>query len=607
MSDIKSSRLVEAFEAIGDGMYIINSDYNIEYMNTAMVDLFGEGIGKKCYDVINNGKICDWCRCEDVFGKGETHSDEVTLNHVGKVFSLMELPITNSDGTRLKLSIYRDITQAKEQEARLKSSEEDYKRLFEHVGCGVYISSKEGRFLNVNKTFLKMLGYTDRDNFLAMDIARDLYLKPEDREKFMHIVEKQGQVVDYEARWRRRDGHTIEVLLTSHVRYDDKGNVLGYEGIVVDQTQRKMMEDERQNALNFLHQTINCSVNAIMAADLNGEVLIWNQGAEEVFGMSAEEVIGKINIREIYSDNLAVEVMKKIRSNDYGGVGKLRSYPITFKSIHGNETEGNFSAALLYDDQGKEIASVGIFVDLSERLAMERKLSETRQQLLQSEKLAAMGRLTSQLAHELNNPLFGIMNTLELMKTEISPQSKRRKLLDMSLSETERLADMLRKMLSFSKPDQDERQNVDVNVLLDEIILLYEKRFRENSVKFTHSFSENMPMVRASRDQLRQVFLNMISNAMDAMPDGGTLQMETSHDAAHVKITLMDSGVGIKEEHLEKIFDSFFTTKTDSVKGVGLGLSVCYGFVKDHGGDIQVKSKVGQGTTFIISLPIHTP
>ncbi|MBF0232329.1 MAG: PAS domain S-box protein [Desulfamplus sp.] len=607
MTDIKSSRLVEAIKAIEDGIYIIDNSYTVEYMNHAMIKNFGEGVGKKCYEVINNGNgICSWCRFREVFENGETHYGEVYLDHVKKHFSLIELPITNRNGSRSKLSLYRDITRDKEQQARLKSSEEGYKRLFDHAGCGVFISSKQGKFLDVNPAFLKMLGYTKKDNFLAMDIATELYLTPEDRKKFMEIVEKQGRVVDYDVEWRRRDGHRIQVLLTSHVRYDGKGNVLGYEGIVVDQSQRKMMEEKMKKTLNFLDQIIECSPNAIMAADLKGEVLIWNKGAEEVFGESAANVIGKKNIKEVYTGDLAKKVMKMIRSSDYGGVGKLKSYPITFTNIHGEETEGNLSAALLYNDEGQEIASVGIFVDLGERLAMERKLSETRQQLLQSEKLAAMGRLTSQIAHELNNPLFGIMNTLELMKTEISPQNKRRKLLDMSISETMRLADMLKKMLSFSKPDQERKINININTVLDEIVLLYEKRFRENSVKFEYQFADNIPMVNASKDQLRQVFLNMISNAMDAMPDGGKLKIVTEYNRNQVHILLSDTGTGIKEEHLEKIFDSFFTTKTDSVKGVGLGLSVCYGFVKDHGGDIKVESKPGEGTTFTIYLPVST-
>ncbi|MBW2640714.1 MAG: PAS domain-containing sensor histidine kinase, partial [Deltaproteobacteria bacterium] len=293
------------------------------------------------------------------------------------------------------------------------------------------------------------------------------------------------------------------------------------------------------------------------------------------------------------------------RSDQYGGKGKLRSCPMTFKRNDGREVEGNLSASIIYDDQGNEIASVGFFVDLGEMLEMNRKLRQTQEQLLQSEKLAAMGRLTSQIAHELNNPLYGIMNTLELMKTEISPDNKRRKLLDMSLSETERLADMLKKMLSFSKPDQEQRSPANLNTIIDEILLLHRKQFWENTIKIEATFDEALDLVYASKNQLRQVFLNMISNAKDAMPDGGTLTVTTASDKDHVRVLISDTGCGIKEKHLDIIFETFFTTKTDSVKGVGLGLSVCYGFIKDHGGDILVESEPGQGTTFTIILPVY--
>jgi two-component system NtrC family sensor kinase len=271
----------------------------------------------------------------------------------------------------------------------------------------------------------------------------------------------------------------------------------------------------------------------------------------------------------------------------------------------GEIVEGNLSAAIIYDAKGNEIASVGSFVDLRERLEMERALRRTQEQLLQSEKLAAMGRLTSQIAHELNNPLYGIMNTLELLKTEISPQSKRRKILEMALSEIVRLSDLLRKMLSFSKPDQEERQPVEINSVIDEILLLHEKQLKENDINIAATFADGLEMVKASKNQLRQVFLNMIANARDAMPNGGTLTVTTSGDDQNVVIEITDTGVGIEASHINKIFDSFFTTK-EEIKGVGLGLSVCYGFIKDHGGDIQVKSQVGSGTTFTITLPIHT-
>ena len=496
-------QLKEAFNAFEDAIYIINSDYTIKYMNKAMIRLFGDGKGMKCYDLVNKGNgICPWCNYEKVITQNETHTGEIFIPTIEKAFYHTEFPFINSDGTKLKISIFRDITLQKEQEAKLKISEEKYRRLFD-------------------------------------------------------------------------------------------------EKMLVD---GKMLENKMKKAHDFLDKIITCSPDAIMAADLKGNIIIWNQGAEEIFGYKAKEVIGKKNIKGVYSKGHALKVMKIMRSGNNGG--KLKSYPLTAHRKTGEIVEGSLSASILYDEQGNEIATVGIFVDLGDRLKMERKLSETRQQLLHSEKLAAMGRLTSQIAHELNNPLFGIMNTLELMKTEISPQNRRRKLLDMSLSEIVRLADMLKKMLSFSRPDQEEKSNININIVLEGIILLYEKRLKENSIKLTSSFVENPGLTYASKDQLRQVFLNMISNAMDAMPNGGSLSITTALESDKITVIISDTGVGIKDEFKEKIFDSFFTTKTESAKGVGLGLSVCYGFIKDHGGNIEVKSKYGKGTKFIITLPV---
>ena len=146
---------------------------------------------------------------------------------------------------------------------------------------------------------------------------------------------------------------------------------------------------------------------------------------------------------------------------------------------------------------------------------------------MQSEKLAAMGRLTSQIAHELNNPIYGIMNTLELLKTEIPPDSKRRRILDMSLSETERLADMLRSMLSFSKPEEEERRKININELLENVMLFFEKQMWESNIKIKINLDQKLPLVTASPNQLRQVILNIVANAKDAMPRGGTLTVET--------------------------------------------------------------------------------
>jgi two-component system NtrC family sensor kinase len=715
MMDDERKRLLSIFDSMVDGVYVTDSDLNVEYMNEVMINDFGEGLGRKCYQVIQRkDEVCPWCTTKEVF-EGKSIRWEHYNERLDRIFDLVEFPLKHSDGTISKVSIFRDITQSKKSEEDYKrlfenvrsglyvsskegkflnankalldmlgynikgeflkmdithdlylrpedrrkfqkmierdgyvidyevdfkrkdgtripvqltshvrydqegkvlgyegiivdqsqreQMEEEYRRLFENVGCGVFISSKEGKFLNANQALLDMLGYVSKEEFLKINISKDLYLKPEDRREFQQMIERDGHVIDYEVDFKRKDGRTIPVSLTGHVRYDQQDKVLGYEGINVDLSQRKQMERELREAHDFLNKFIRSSPNAIIATDMDGNIIVWNNAAEETLGYKAEDVIGKINIEKIYQEGLARDVMNRMRRREYGGVGRLSSYPMVYVREDGEIVEGNLSAAIIYDAQGKELAIVSIFVDLKERLEMERKLVDTQEKLLQSEKLAAMGRLTSQIAHELNNPLYGIMNTLELLKTEVSPQSKRRKILEMALSETERLTELLRKMLSFSKPDEEEKQPTDINTILDEILLLVGKQLQENSIRISSHLADNLGKIHASRNQLRQVFLNMISNAKDAMPEGGTLTVKTMGKGSNICIDMIDTGTGISEENIPKVFDTFFTTK-ESVKDVGLGLSVCYGFIKEHGGDIRVASKRGSGTTFTISLPI---
>lgn len=600
--DKETQWLEPILEALEDGIIVIDSDHRIALMNKSSINVFGEGVGKRCYEVINNyDSMCRGCRAVEVF-EGKTLTREVYIASVDKTFDITELPLKSTNGAVSKLSVYCDITERKENEEKLRASETEYRGLFEHVGCGVFLSSKEGKFLNANNALLDMLGYESKEEFLNIDITKDLYLRPEDRERFMDMIEKDGRVVDYEVDFRRKDGRPISVLLTSHVRYDRYGRVLGYEGINVDQTQRKQMEKDVKEAHDFLYNIVQSSPNAIIATDMSGNIIIWNPAAEELLGYSTEDVTGKMNIEKVYLEQMPPKIMQLTRSPEYGGIGRLRSYPITYVTKTGQHIDGDLSSAILYDAKGNEAAFLGIFVDLEERLAMEYRLRRVQEQLLQSEKLAAMGRLISQIAHELNNPLYGIMNTLELLKTEVSPQSKRRKILEMALSETTRLTDMLRKMLSFSRPDQEEKRAIDINPVVEEVMLLQEKQLRENNIRLSVSLGEGLCRTHASKNQLRQVFLNMISNARDAMPEGGTLTVTSECTMKNVHIRISDTGIGIHNKDQEKIFDAFYTTK-DSIKGVGLGLSVCFGFVKDHGGDIKVESEPGIGTTFTIILP----
>jgi PAS domain S-box-containing protein len=602
MIDERSKELLSFFDAIMDSVYVIGEDFIVEYMSAPMVEKLGHGTGRKCHQLLHDSEeICPWCRAKEVFA-GQSVRWEQHIAKRSKTFDLVELPLRNSDGSISKITFFRDITEEIRAKERMRASEEDYRRLFENIPTGLYLSTKEGRFLDANKALLDMLGYDSKEEFLNIDIAKDLYVRPEDRKEFQAMMERDGRVIDIEVEFKRKDGRAIPVMHTSRARYDQEGNVVGYEGINVDLSQRKQMERQLKEAHDFLNKLIMSSPNAIMATDMKGSIIVWNKAAEEILGYAAEEVIEKMNIRQIYPEGVARQVMKMMRSPEYGGVGRLRSYPIVHVRRDGEIVEGNLSAAIIYDANGNEMASVGIFVDLKERLQMESKLRETQEHLLQSEKLAAMGRLTSQIAHELNNPLYGIMNTLELLKTEVPPQSKRRKILEMALSETVRLTDLLKKMLSFSKPDEEAKQPVDISVILDEILLLVRKQLQENSIRISASLGEGLEKVYASKNQLRQVFLNMISNARDAMPEGGTLTIKTMSSRDSILIDIIDTGIGIREEHINKIFDAFFTTK-EATKGVGLGLSVCYGFIKEHGGDMKVSSKKGEGTTFTIILP----
>ena len=328
--------LTGILDAMADGIYIVNNDYVVEFMNKAMIQVFGNGVGKKCHEVINHSATpCPWCRGPEVFDNRQTVDEEVFVPSVEKTYNLLEIPLHNSNGTISKLSIYRDISHRKDQEYRLKTSRESFRSLFEHVAVGVYISSKEGKFLDANRALLDMLGYTDKDEFLGLDLARDIYRQAEARTRFQTMIEKSGRVIDYEVEFRKKDGTPITVLLTAHVRYDPTGKVLGYEGICADQSQRKRMEQELKKAHDFLNNIIQSSPNAIMGTDLQGEIIIWNQGAEETLGYRPSEVIDTMNVKALYPEGMAREVMRMMRSSDYGGHGRLRSYPMTFKTKDG--------------------------------------------------------------------------------------------------------------------------------------------------------------------------------------------------------------------------------------------------------------------------------
>jgi two-component system NtrC family sensor kinase len=596
-----------------DGIIVFDEDSRIEFANQMASEMMGipkdQILGREFFSLI--GKRDEEFLDEVVMrgeGMGQKVCTEISLHTPKREVKETEIciaPTRSEDGGIKTYAYLRDITERKKFEKDLRESEEKYRNLFERVRHGLFMSTKEGRFLDCNQAMWGILGYQDKEKFFEMDIGKDLYVNPEDRKTFQELVEKLGFVKDFEVEWKKKNGERITVLITADAKKNSEGAVIGYEGINIDISDRKRMERELKEAHDFLLKLIESSVDGIIVTDMKGNILIFNKGAENLLGYNAEEVVGRMNIRSIYQPGVAKEVMEKLRSPDFGGVGKLTSFPIFHRKKDGELIEGDLSASIIYDEKGKEIASVGIFKDLRERLRIERELQKMQEALLQSEKLAAMGRLTSQIAHELNNPIYGIMNTLELLKTEIPPESKRRRILELSLSEIQRLSEMLRNMLSFSKPEEEKRRPIKIDELIEGILMVMEKQMKESNIQVETFFTPDIPEIMASTNQMRQVMLNILKNAKEAMPKGGTLTVKTVREGDQMMICIQDTGVGIPEQIRDKVFEAFFTTK-QKVKGVGLGLSVCYGIIKDHRGEIKIDSEEGKGTTFIISLPIQS-
>jgi len=370
--------------------------------------------------------------------------------------------------------------------------------------------------------------------------------------------------------------------------------------------QLKNFRDMLRLQASFLANVIDASIDGIICADTSGHILVYNRGAERILGHSGDDVIGTMDLEQLLSPALTSELTRTIAGASHGGQGRIESVLVEVPCKDGSTVRCNLSAATVHDDAGEEVGTVAILVDLTERLAMEERLRDARESLLQAEKLAAMGRLTSQIAHEIKNPLYGILNTLELIKPLVTRDARRQKIVDVALEEGRHLSELLQKMLVLSKPEQEPYQPVAVNELLDDLLLFVERQMRERTVRIERTFAPDVPVIMASPAQLRRVFLNMLRNARDAMPSGGTLSVTTIARADVVEISIGDTGVGIREEHLERVFDAFFTTK-DKMKGVGLGLSVSYTAVKAHGGDIRVESTPDRGSTFIVTLPINQP
>ena len=736
MIDQETKRLASIFDAMGRGVYIIEDDYTVKFMNKSSISAFGEGTGKKCYQAIaNRDEICPWCRAKEVF-EGETLRWENHFPHIDKTFEIFELPLQTAEGTISHFCIYRDITEIKEREKMLRASIEDYKELFEHLHVGMYMTSKEGKFIEANQALINMFGFRNKEELFKIDIAKDLYLKPEDRQKYQEMIERDGHVIDYEVDLKHKDGRVVSALRTAHVRYDREGNVIGYEGICVDQTQRKEMERKLQKAHDFQTNLIQTSIDAIIANDRKGNIIIFNKGAENIFGYTHEE-LSKIHVTRFYKEGEAKKIKKIIYGPEHGGPGRLVNYKVETVDKYGQIVPILLSATLLYEegqevatvgyfkdmrevkrlqqelhtlfefehnliqssidaiiasdrdgsiivfnqqaekllgysayemimkmsfndlfppamleelrkelvsdeyggenrlllfetyitnkkgdkipvqlsatvmfDQGEEIGMMGFFRDLREIRRMEQQFDD-QTRLLHEHKMISLGRLSASVVHELNNPLAGILNYIRLMLKIIKRgsldqknQEKFQRHLTLVESETHRCSKIVSNLLAFSRKSELQLNDMNINELLDKSILLSQHKLMLQNIQIKTDLDPGIPKVLGDFNQIQQCVINLIFNAIDAMSDGGTLTIISSFDPSKemVEIKVADTGYGIADEDLHQIFDPFYSTKTEG-QGLGLGLSLVYGIIDRHKGTITVESELGKDTVFIISLP----
>jgi len=249
-------------------------------------------------------------------------------------------------------------------------------------------------------------------------------------------------------------------------------------------------------------------------------------------------------------------------------------------------------------------ANVQLKKEIAERERSEKELQKVNQQLLHAEKLSALGQLAASIAHEFNNPLMGIRNTLEQVQQGTNMEESLAELVDISINESNRVMSLALQLKDFYRPSSGTLQPLNLHDAIEDMLRLKKNDFNRSNLNLTKYYSEPFPNVNVVEDQFKQVILNLLQNANEACPKGGELSIRTRVLNSTVEVEIGDNGQGIPQENMEKLFDPFFTTKAE-VKGTGLGLSVSYGIIQRLGGNLSVQSTLGEGSKFTISLPIQ--
>lgn len=369
---------------------------------------------------------------------------------------------------------------------------------------------------------------------------------------------------------------------------------------------KEEMEEKLKRSNAFLRNLILSAVDGVIAADKSGRILIFNDAAVEISGYTVSEALNSLNIRQVYPGDGARDIMRKLRSESYGGKGKLKSYKVDVLRKNGEIIPISLNAAIVYEGE-REVASIGFFHDMREDLKMKAKLQKTQVQLVQAEKMSSLGKLSAGVAHQLNNPLGGITLYAKLVLEEYDLPDEAREDIDRILHEAQRCRDTVKELLEFARQTSHMVRPQDINKAISRTLFLLENQSLFQNIEIVRDFNETLPEVPVDIQQMNHVFMNIILNAAQAMDGKGKLVLKTDFSPAKdsMLIDISDTGPGIPEEVMNHMFEPFYTTKEEG-KGTGLGLSMVYGIVEDHGGKITADSAPGQGAVFKIELPLTT-
>ncbi len=372
----------------------------------------------------------------------------------------------------------------------------------------------------------------------------------------------------------------------------------GYIGIAIQNgrlfasLEQKVTQYER---LKDFNENIVESISVgVMAVDLEDRVEFWNSQMEVTYSTPRHQSLGR-RISDVFPAAF-VEEFYRVRQNP--GIHNL--YKFRMKTPSGENRVANIAIAPLVTRNFQVVGRLIIMDDITERIELESQLS-------QAEKMSSIGLLAAGVAHEVNTPLAVISSYAQMLSKQVQGDEKKSGLLEKITKQTFRASEIVNNLLNFSRTSGTEFSQISVNKVVHDTLTLLEHQFKVSKIEVEQELDERLPSIHGNAGKLQQVFLNLFLNAKDAMPGGGRLTVKTSNGAG-VHVTVSDTGSGIAQEHIARIYDPFFTTKNSPVngqaRGTGLGLSVTYGIIQEHAGKIRVESRPGQGTTFFLEFPM---